>query len=175
MMRSPNYYAAPGFERAGLRRREPEWIRARVLDPASAFVPVWRNQNLVIEVEGGEPLAAVLTVDAVGPLYGSLSDDDVEERLARGEFVVLGLLSAHRPGGHHAGDRWRPRFVGPQQELPGSRHVFDVGRVCRARRKPRRRGRPRGARGNRNRGRRGPLPLVAALAVPGQHHARVLR
>src|SRR2546423_4136447 len=91
-MRAPNYYAPPGFERAGLRRREPEWIRARVLDPASAFVPVWRNQNLVIEVEGGEPCAAVLTVDAVGPLYGSLSDGDVEERLARGEFVFLGLI-----------------------------------------------------------------------------------
>src|SRR5713101_6767212 len=91
-MRSPNYYAAPGFERAGLRRREPEWIRARVLDPASVFVPVWRSQNLVIEVEAGEPRAAVLTVDAVGPLYGSLGDGDVEERLARGEFVFLGLI-----------------------------------------------------------------------------------
>ncbi len=91
-MRSPNYYAAPGFERAGLRRREPEWIRARVLDPASVFVPVWRNQNLVIEVEGGEPRAAVLTVEAVGPLFGSLADGDVEERLARGEFVFLGLI-----------------------------------------------------------------------------------
>ncbi len=91
-MRSPNYYAAPGFERAGLRRREPEWIRARVLDPASVFVPVWRSQNLVIEVEGGEPRAAVLTVDAVGPLLGSLSDGDVEERLIRGDFVFLGLI-----------------------------------------------------------------------------------
>src|SRR5258707_1042510 len=91
-MRSPNYYAAPGFERAGLRRREPEWIRARVLDPTSGFVPVWRHQNLVIEAEGGEPRAAVLTVDAVGPLYGSLSDGDVEERLARGEFAFFCLL-----------------------------------------------------------------------------------
>ncbi len=91
-MRSPNYYTAPGFERGGLRRREPEWIRARVVDPASVFVPVWRNQNLVIEVEGGEPRAAVLTVEAVGPLFGSLSDGDVEERLTRGEFVFLGLI-----------------------------------------------------------------------------------
>src|SRR5260370_12680781 len=85
-MGSPNYYAAPGFERAGLRRREPEWIRDRVLDPASVFVPVWRSQNLVIEVEGGEPRAAVLTVDAVGPLLGSLNADDVEERLSRGQL-----------------------------------------------------------------------------------------
>src|ERR1041385_2937167 len=86
-MRSPNYYAAPGFERAGLRRREPEWIRARVLDPASMFVPVWRNQNLVLEAEDGEPRAAVLTVEAMGALFGGLSDGDVDVRLASGEFV----------------------------------------------------------------------------------------
>jgi NAD+ diphosphatase len=91
-MRAPNYYTSPGFERAGVRRREPEWIRARVLDPGSAFVPVWRNQNLVIEVEGGDPRAAVLTVEAVGPLLGSLVDSEVDERLLRGEFVFLGLV-----------------------------------------------------------------------------------
>jgi len=91
-MRSSNYYAAPGFERAGLRRREPDWIRARVLDPASLFVPVWRNQNLVIEAENGEPRAAVLTVEATASLFGGLADGDVEERLARGEFVFLGVI-----------------------------------------------------------------------------------
>jgi NAD+ diphosphatase len=91
-MRSPNYYAAPGFERAGLRRREPDWIRARVIDPASVFVPVWRSQNLVIEAEGGEPRAAVLTVEAVGSLFGGLADGDVEERLAHGQLVFLGVI-----------------------------------------------------------------------------------
>jgi NAD+ diphosphatase len=91
-MRASNYYAAPGFERAGLRRREPEWIRARVLDPASVFVPVWRSQNLVIELAGGEPRAAALTVEAVGSVIGGLSDGDVEERFARGEFVFLGVI-----------------------------------------------------------------------------------
>jgi NAD+ diphosphatase len=91
-MRSPNYYAALGFERAGLRRREPQWIRARVLDPGSVFVPVWRSHNLVIEVAGGEPRAAVLAVDAVGGLVGGLSDGEIEERLASGEFVFLGLV-----------------------------------------------------------------------------------
>ena len=91
-MRTPNYYAAPGFERAGLRRREPSWIRERARDPGSVFIPVWRSQNLVIEVDGGEPRAAVLSVEAVGSLIGGLADGDVEERLARGEFVFLGLI-----------------------------------------------------------------------------------
>ena len=91
-MRSPNYYTAPGFERAGLRRREPDWIRARVLDGASVFVPVWRTHNLVIEAEGGEPRAAILTVETVGSVIGGLTDGDVEERFGRGEFVFLGLI-----------------------------------------------------------------------------------
>jgi len=91
-MRTPNYYAHPGFERAGLRRREPLWIRERVRDAQSVFIPVWRSQNLVIEVEGGEPRAAVLTVEAAGSLIGGLGEADVEERLVRGEFVFLGLI-----------------------------------------------------------------------------------
>jgi NAD+ diphosphatase len=91
-MRAANYYAHPGFERAGLRRRETDWIRARVLDPESLFVPVWRSQNLVVEVEGGEPRAAVLGFEAIGSLLGALSHGDAEERLGRGEFVFLGVV-----------------------------------------------------------------------------------
>jgi NAD+ diphosphatase len=92
-MRAPNYYAHPGFERAGLRRRETEWIRARLLDPDSMFVPVWRSQNLVVEIEGGEPQAAVLGFEAIGSLLGALAQAEVEERLVRGEFVFLGVVN----------------------------------------------------------------------------------
>jgi NAD+ diphosphatase len=89
-MRASNYYAHPGFERAGLRRRELDWIRQRVADPASVFVPVWRSQNLVIEVGEGEPRAACLTVEALVAVYGEIGD--VDERLARGEVVFLGMI-----------------------------------------------------------------------------------
>jgi NAD+ diphosphatase len=92
MMRPSNYYAAPGFERAGLRRRESEWIRARALDAASVFVPVWRNQNLVIEVAGGEPRAATLAAEAVAALFGTLSDAAVDARFEQGELVFLGVI-----------------------------------------------------------------------------------
>src|SRR5437870_13105045 len=89
-MRAPNYYAHPGFERAGLRRREPDWIRERVLDPASVFIPVWRTQNLIIEIAESEPRAASITIEGLLTVFGAL--DDVDEWLARGEFVFLGLV-----------------------------------------------------------------------------------
>jgi NAD+ diphosphatase len=90
-MRAPNYYASPGFERAGLRRREAEWIIARVADPTSLFVPVWRNHNLVVEVEGGEPRAVALGRVGVGPLLGD--PIAAEQRLRHGEIVFLGLIA----------------------------------------------------------------------------------
>src|SRR5580658_3642261 len=86
-MRTPNYYTAAGFERAGLRRREPEWIRARVADAASVFVPVWRNQNLVVEVEGGEPRAVVLAAATLAEVSGNADD-----RLGSGDIVFLGVV-----------------------------------------------------------------------------------
>jgi NAD+ diphosphatase len=91
-MRSPNYYAHPGFERAGLRRRESDWIRARALDPGSLFVPVWRTHNLVVEIDGGEPRAAVLGAEAIGTVLGAFSEPDIEERFGHGEFVFLGVI-----------------------------------------------------------------------------------
>src|SRR5258707_15418331 len=81
-MRAPNYYAHPGFERAGLRRREPDWIRERVLDPASVFIPVWRNQNLVIELDDSEPRAASITAEGLVSVFGEIGD--IDERLSHG-------------------------------------------------------------------------------------------
>jgi NAD+ diphosphatase len=90
-MRVPNFYAHPGFERAGLRRREPDWIRARMMDQESLFVPVWRLQSLVLEVEGGEPQAVILGAEAVTLLLGL--GDEAEEWLANGRAVFLGLIA----------------------------------------------------------------------------------
>ena len=86
-MRAPNFYAHPGFERAGLRRRDTGWILERITDPASLFVPVWRNQNLIVELDGTEPRAVVL---AAAAFAASLVPAD--DRLARGEVVFLGVV-----------------------------------------------------------------------------------
>ena len=86
-MRAPNFYSHPGFERAGLRRRDTGWIVERIADPASLFMPVWRNHNLVVELGGG-PRAAVLDAAAIAAFLGS----NAEERLATGEVVFLGVI-----------------------------------------------------------------------------------
>jgi NAD+ diphosphatase len=86
-MRAPNFYSHPGFERAGLRRRDTAWIVERIADPGSLFVPVWRNQNLVIELDGAEPRAAVLPSDGIAEVLGL-----GYERLATGEVVFLGVI-----------------------------------------------------------------------------------
>jgi NAD+ diphosphatase len=89
-MRAHNYYAAPGFERAGLRRRDTGWILEQFADPASRFVPVWRNQNLVAEIEGGEPRGLALGWTGLVPVFGH--DMAAGERLGRGEAVFLGVV-----------------------------------------------------------------------------------
>jgi NAD+ diphosphatase len=90
-MRQSNFYTHPGFERAGLRRREADWIRTRMLDRDSLFVPVWRSQSLILEIEGGEPRAIRLSAESIATLLGS-SDSEVEDRLAHGYVVFLGLI-----------------------------------------------------------------------------------
>ncbi|MGD9616200.1 MAG: NAD(+) diphosphatase [Alphaproteobacteria bacterium] len=90
-MRASNFYAHPAFERAGLRRRETEWIRDRILDRESLFVPVWRSQSLVLEIEGGEPQAVILRTEAAAILLAS-GDGETEEWLTHGRVVFLGLI-----------------------------------------------------------------------------------
>ncbi|HZT88544.1 MAG TPA: NAD(+) diphosphatase [Stellaceae bacterium] len=84
-----NFYASASLERAGLRRRDSAWIRERAADPGSVFVPVWRTQNLVLEIEGGEPRAALMAAAEVRDLIGAELDD---EHFARGEIVFLGVV-----------------------------------------------------------------------------------
>ncbi len=43
-----NFYAGAAVDRAAHRRRDANWLRARLFHPATRLVPVWRNQNLVM-------------------------------------------------------------------------------------------------------------------------------
>ena len=84
------------------------------------------------------------------------------------------VLPAHRPGDHRAGERWRARAAGASGELAAA-PLLDHRRLRRAGREPRGRRGARGAGGNRRRGAQRALPLLAAVAVPLLHHARLLR
>ena len=89
-MRRHNYYAAPGFERAGLRRRDMAWITAQAADAGSVFIPVWRNQSLVVEIEGAEPRAALLSAGGLAAV--PTHADDAKSLLAHGAIVFLGVI-----------------------------------------------------------------------------------
>jgi NAD+ diphosphatase len=69
-MKSPNFYAANGLDRAGHRRREPQWLEARLAHPETLFVPVWRGQNLVASVADGAPSAITVRREALISLEG---------------------------------------------------------------------------------------------------------
>jgi NAD+ diphosphatase len=87
-MQRTNYYAAPGFERAGLKRRDMDWIRAALGDAAAQFVPVWRSQNLVLDFADAELRAVILA----GHHAALLLDGDSDQHLAHGLVVFLGVV-----------------------------------------------------------------------------------
>ena len=41
------HYSGTAFDRAGERRRDDAWIAARLADPETRLVPVWRGRSLV--------------------------------------------------------------------------------------------------------------------------------
>jgi NAD+ diphosphatase len=59
-MTEPNFYAAGDIDRVGHQRKDPAWLKTRLAHPTSLFVPVWRNQNLVVGVGEARPRALFL-------------------------------------------------------------------------------------------------------------------
>ncbi len=79
MSMRPNVYAGGMIDRAATQRRDGAWLAARLSDPGSRLVPLWRSQNLV-EGEGkavqalrpsvGEaPWLARLLADGPAPMF----------------------------------------------------------------------------------------------------------
>lgn len=75
----PNFYAGTVLDRAALRRRDAAWLAARLADPATRLVPVWRSQSFV--AHGEMPAAAHLGADISAGLLS-----------AAGAVVLLGLV-----------------------------------------------------------------------------------
>ena len=77
----PNAYTGSPLDRAGERRGDAAWVEARLADPASLFVPVWRGQTLFEGLDEGQPRAVLVPGDAARAL-----------RAAGGAWALLGLL-----------------------------------------------------------------------------------
>jgi NAD+ diphosphatase len=62
----PNFYAGAALDRLAQLRRDAAWIAARLADPTTRILPVWRTHNLVIPGSspgiGSAPSAAWLPV-----------------------------------------------------------------------------------------------------------------
>src|SRR5260370_10539764 len=90
VMPQRNFYAFAEIDRAGHRRRDTAWLTARIADPASRFLPVWRNQNLV-HAAADPPRAALPLPHEVAREAGALVLLRIEDC---GAFFAL-ELSAH--------------------------------------------------------------------------------
>jgi len=111
-MKPPNFYAANGLDRAGHRRREPDWLSQQLAHRETLFVPVWRGQNLVAGIAEGVPTAMLVRREALVSLEG--------------EAVLLGLREARAYFALDLSDREAPletiRTEGPV-EFADLRHV----------------------------------------------------
>jgi len=67
-----NFYAGGRLDRAGLRRRDQEWIERLLADPQTRLVPVWRQQSFILQAE--MPGAAVLSREAASDLLQSANE-----------------------------------------------------------------------------------------------------
>ena len=76
----PNVYTGSPLDRAGHLRDDPDWIAARLADPATLFVPVWRARTLVRGVDEGRPEAVFISNEAAATL-----------RMSGGPWAFLGL------------------------------------------------------------------------------------
>lgn len=79
----PNVYTGSPLDRAGHLRDDAAWIDARLKDPATRFVPVWRAKTLVHGMDAGQPAAVFLPGDHAHTL-----------RTAGGPWAFLGLHGA---------------------------------------------------------------------------------
>ncbi len=116
----PNFYASGGIDRLAGQRRDADWVAARLADPATRLVPVWRSHNLVVEGDRPRPVPLppqpdLLAAASVIVLLGSIGEavhfaidlSPVEEPQAlppiggSGSFADLrtvGPLLAHHDG-----------------------------------------------------------------------------
>jgi NAD+ diphosphatase len=80
---NPNFYANSGLDRVSHLRDEAEWLAARLGDPHSRLVPVWRAHNLFrpLAAPDQQPEPMLPTVEQLGSLANGTA-----------HVVLLGLV-----------------------------------------------------------------------------------
>jgi NAD+ diphosphatase len=67
-----NFYAGGRLDRAGMRRRDHDWIERLLANPQTRLVPVWRQQSFVLQAE--MPGIATLLREAASDLIRSADE-----------------------------------------------------------------------------------------------------
>lgn len=76
-MKTPNFYASSGIDRAAHLRSDDDWIRQQIEDRVARIVPIWRTQNLI---QPGDQPVGVSVEASRGLLMGA------------GSVVFLGII-----------------------------------------------------------------------------------
>ncbi len=117
-----NFYSGMSLDRADHLRRDPDWLDARLADPASRFVPVWRARNLIRSTK--DPRAVWLDGTA-GRALSTRASETVFLGLDGGTaYFALDLSALEQPeaapeladGGAPLGEFLDLRAVGPLVE-----------------------------------------------------------
>jgi NAD+ diphosphatase len=73
-MREPNFFAGGGFDRAGLYRKDEDWLAHHRAHPATRMIPVWRDRHLIlIEPEPAPVFLGPEEVPSLAPKEESLA------------------------------------------------------------------------------------------------------
>ena len=75
-------YAGGRLERADERRKDPAWLAARLAEPESRVVPLWRDRNLIVGLDREPAVPSAVTLPR-------LAAEDI--LTAAGEVAFLGL------------------------------------------------------------------------------------
>ena len=68
----PNPLTGSPIDRVSHLRGNPDWVAARLADPESLFLPVWRNESLLSDKPDGQPEALALSgTEATGLAEGA--------------------------------------------------------------------------------------------------------
>lgn len=104
-MNEPNFFAGGAFDRAGLLRKDADWVAGLMADPGTRIIPVWRDRHLIVIKLKPEPVfLAPAEVPPLAPetesmvLLGIVEDtavlaldiSHIEEPLARPELTGRG-------------------------------------------------------------------------------------